>query len=1546
MEKREQVVVVVAVLAAIGTMPAQAAAADFAIYDGAATSPVLVDPSYGGPNDDRDYRQVGRAVQDLRQDVAMVTGAIDPGDVQGLFVDDAAAQEARLEGADQSKVPALITEADDEQTAIIVGVVGESDLVDGIIDAGKFDEAAQIAGEWEAYATKQVDQPVPGVDSALVIAGSDARGTIYGIYSISEEIGVSPWYWYSDVPVAQQDEIVVAGSALVDDGPDVKYRGIFINDEERTIDWAASKFPTDQGTPEVNYYRHVFEMMLRLRLNTLWPAMHENTTPFNAATDSGTYDDGTPINAEEASEYGVVMSSSHTELMLRNDVGEWRPFYERNREALNIQGSNYETAFDYSINKPAIIEYWRERMLANEQFESILKLGMRGVHDGAPRFTPGNPHGFGNVIEMVGDAIAEQRNLVEEVYGNLDAVPQVFVPYKEMGTLYNQGLKDHIPGEVTVMWAEDNRGYLRQVPTQSEAARAGGNGVYYHSQFWGRPKSYVWLNSTPMALMVEQFHRAWNTDAGRYWILNVGDIKPGEMKTELFAKLAWDVDGYDDANIESKFLAEQVERDFGLAGDDAAAVTDALERFDTLESTKRPEQWGVQSSASSDSGSFDGSLSFPFSSTSDGDELQRYINEANELVAILEGLSDGLDEPYRSSFYQQILHRVSSYRNMAEQIGYYWKHQLAADQGRYASAQAYAELSKAARERIRSDEDYWDTVSDGKWSDAIGYSHPHSGNQGVVMLTDDRYANVVSPSPGVGANAEGQTLSGSGTLRFNSASPDAERFFDVFSRNDVEEEWVAEADAPWITLAVTSGAVTTEERVTVTVDWSQLDASATGTIEVYNADDGEPAGDPVATFVVEAEESAVDLNSESGHVEANGYVAIEAEHFAENVPGADGSEWRLVKRNAQRGDTMKAFPETAARVDSDLDQTAHLNYRVYFTSSGQFSGTFYRVPTLNEGSTDAGVARTQRTAIGLDDGVPASASLRGQSVATDSSSDTWARNVMRQIEPLTFTIDVPNPGWHELVVYRSDASIVFDRIIIQTVNGAVGDGLVGPVESPNSIAQGDAVQTATVASLPEELAAYRALPPVTLSVGETLTVDDAEDVVAVESDNETAASVTLDGDEVTVTGNRVGIAVITITNGDGEVSSFTVKVERADGPQLGAYLEEDELVVIDAADGLEASEYANAIDSNNGTHTWALARNGLQAVPVATSSAQANWLATSAAQGQALLEAGPEQNVNSSAAPGTPPRLEFAVDIENGGTYYLFVNSSNPNANADSYHVAVDGQWRYHSSKGGQETDVETWYGSTGVSGAALALDPGEHTISVWAREAGTFLNQIALTTSTSPAFTGFQSPSQRESLGANNPPVIDSVAADPDAGEAPLEVDFSVAASDPDGDELTYEWDFGDGGTSDEQNPVHTYEDPGIYEAAVTVSDGTDQVSASVTIAVEEASGAPAEVRAAAKPSKRVLSKRAKQTAFKVSLRNAGGTVSDPIRVCAKAPKRRLAVKGKRCRSAGSLEPDTRGAVRIVFRVKRAARGKVTRIRFQVSGVAKAPVVRVEVRR
>ncbi|CAM3240034.1 glycosyl hydrolase 115 family protein [Paenibacillus lupini] len=1025
------------------------------LYDGKETAPILLDEGYfGNPYSSRSYRQIVRAVGDLRQDIAIVTGAIKAGTVQQQMVDDPHSQAVRLATADQSKVPTLIHTVEGGkriETAVIIGSISDSPIIRQLMADGKLEEARQIEGKWEAYLIAAVDHPFEGIERALVIAGSDARGTIFGIYTLSEWLGVSPWYWYSDVPVLVQEHIVLnvlVGEPIVEEGPDVKYRGIFINDEERTIDWAKEKFVTENGTPNVNFYRHVFELLLRLKCNVLWPAMHEGTTAFNKVTD----ENGFPVNAKEAAEYGVIMSASHCEMLLRNNVDEWEPWYEAHRNDYDWSGDNYKEAFDYTLNKEAILAYWKERLSANREFESILALGIRGVHDGKYAYK-NLSETFGTEIAIMADVIQEQRKLIEEVYGRADAAPQVFIPYKEMGNLYNEGLKAFLPDDIMLMWAEDNYGYLRQVPNSEERSRFAGSGIYYHSSYWGSPKSYLWLNSIQLSLMVEQFRRAYDTGAGTYWILNVGDIKPGEIVLECFTKLSWDVTGQDDKKLESEFLKSYAMRNYHLSEADATTVAKVMDQYFRLCGTKRPEFFGTENPSSVHTTGFREELAFPFSVTGDGDEGQLLVEQCNWMLETLTTIYDKLDEQHQAALYQQLLHHVTSYLGVAEEYVYYWKNRLAAAQGRYTSAKIYAELSRKGRTRIQAAQDKFWELSDGKWRKAIGYSHPityYGGvNEGIVLLGDDRYSNVSSPAWGAGAAAEGQKTAGVGTLRFHSRLKDV-HYFDVFSRGKDKAEWVAEAER-WIVLSASAGSTTAEERVKVTIDWSNLSISASGLIQVFNANNGKKAGEPIATFVVTATVSEVTFDGPS-FIEANGYIALEAEHYSENRKGKDGSEWRPIKSNGSRGDTMKAFPDTAERVDNEFAKTAQLRYRIYFSSTGMFKGTFYRIPTLNEGFDDYGIPRSCRTAIGLDEVLPSRAQLDGQS---SWGGRRWEENIMRMVESLEFSLTVQTPGWHDLVIYRSDASIVFSRIVIETEQGAVGDSLLGPIESPNNIAGDD-----------------------------------------------------------------------------------------------------------------------------------------------------------------------------------------------------------------------------------------------------------------------------------------------------------------------------------------------------------------------------------------------------------------------------------------------------------------------------------------------------------
>jgi hypothetical protein len=444
-----------------------------------------------------------------------------------------------------------------EKNCVILGTLGRGGIVDRLVAEKKLDVAG-ASGGWESYVLQVVKDPLPGVEQALVIAGSDRRGTIFGIYQLSEMLGVSPWYWWADVPAKKRNFIGVRGDRFVQGPPAVKYRGIFLNDEDWGLrPWAAKTFEPENGCIGPKTYAKIFELLLRLRANYLWPAMHPGTTEFNHFS----------TNREIANEYGIVMGSSHCEQMLRNNISEWDE---------KVFGE-----YNFVTNPGGVFKYWEQRVRENGKLENIFTLGMRGIHDS------GMPGG-GTEREKAArlqTIIAGQRDmLARNVNPNVAAVPQIFCPYKEVLPLYR--LMTNLPEDVTLVWPDDNYGYVRQFSNARERARSGGAGVYYHVSYYGAPRDYLWLCSTPPALIAEEMTKAFDYGADKVWILNVGDLKPAELDIEYFLKLAWNPHAWNGTNTYG-LLEKQLARDFG--NDAAPELTSILAEYYRLNFQRKPE---------------------------------------------------------------------------------------------------------------------------------------------------------------------------------------------------------------------------------------------------------------------------------------------------------------------------------------------------------------------------------------------------------------------------------------------------------------------------------------------------------------------------------------------------------------------------------------------------------------------------------------------------------------------------------------------------------------------------------------------------------------------------------------------------------------------------------------------------------------------------------------------------------------------------------------------------------------------------------------------
>ena len=448
-----------------GITEARTAPGRFPLIERGVPAAVITDPA--------DAPGIGIAAQTLREDFARVCW-----------------QEAPSEG----------------RRAILAGSV-DSPLIQDLAAQGLIDLSG-LKGQYESYFISTPGRIVPGYDDALVIAGADMRGTIYGLYEISEQIGVSPWYDWADVPVRHREDLSLAAGTYTAPQPAVRYRGIFLNDEAPCLtSWVRNTYGTDYG--DHRFYARVFELLLRLRANFLWPAMWG--WAFYA-------DD--PQNSRTAAEMGIIMGTSHHEPMARNHQ-EW------------VRRRGADGPWDYTANRKVLDRFFTEGMERARDTEDLITIGMRGDGDAAL----GQEGQEAQYIGLMESIIRRQRQIIRRVTGRpAEERPQVWALYKEVQQYYDLGLR--VPDDVTILLSDDNWGNVRKLPTAAERTRKGGWGIYYHVDYVGAPRNTKWLNVTPIQNMWEQLQLTWAYGVDRLWVLNVGDLKPMEYPIDLFLAMA------------------------------------------------------------------------------------------------------------------------------------------------------------------------------------------------------------------------------------------------------------------------------------------------------------------------------------------------------------------------------------------------------------------------------------------------------------------------------------------------------------------------------------------------------------------------------------------------------------------------------------------------------------------------------------------------------------------------------------------------------------------------------------------------------------------------------------------------------------------------------------------------------------------------------------------------------------------------------------------------------------------------------------------------
>lgn len=892
---------------------------------------------------------------------------------------------------------------------IIVGTIGESKAIDTLELCGDID-LSEIEGKWESFT-------IQNIDDTLVIAGSDKRGTIYGIYDLCEKMGVSPWSFWADTQVGHADSLYIN---LPEDGytegePSVKYRGIFLNDEFNMSEWSKSMGNTGKNMNNATYEK-IFELLLRLKANYMWPAMHTYSTAFNV----------TENNAKLADEYGIVMGSSHAEPLLRNNLGElydyqeeWKAKPENAGKALNTKTADGKTTIKDDANrtvaymwtdkdndgnavsnKEFLTDYWRARAKANSGYENTYTLGMRGVHDG------GFSTNMNSQTAMQEILAAQTQILKDEVVKtgqDISDVPQVFIPYKEMLDMYNKGLE--IPDYVTLMWPDDNFGYIRQLPTEKERQRSGGAGIYYHLSYYGRPTSYLWLSSTSPALIREEMTKAYDMGAQEIWIANVGDLKPAETEIEYFLDLARDVDTVRNTDI-GDWLKTNAKRDFGFDENKASEYADIKLGYYQNVGSRRPEHF------------VNGLFSESF-----GDEGQRLIDSYASLEKRAEMLYSGLSEDKKPSFYELLLYPVKGAKNMAEKYVYSDKAKRYAEKGYGAAVNKYAELSDDAYQRVVDDTAEYTSMLGGKWDKMMNpYQTRLSGSFGGT-ITGKLENPAVSELPFT--NMEVVVEGGQNYLSFTNYSVEP-KFIDIINTGTGSFEWKAEATSECIKLNKTGGTVGDNDRIYVSIDQSKVNGSFDGGYIEITRYIGETAVDTqrisVTYFDIEINELP-----EKTYAESDGYVSVEAEHFTNSVKNGE-YEWKIEKDFGRSGDSVKAYPDTAKTVATpNKDNSAYLEYDVYFTSSGTFDIDVYRMPTLNELS-----GASMRCDIGVDDGAPVRFSGTTKAVDKSTGADSWGKGVLQNTEVLSGKITIPSAGFHTIKLYNESAGVVIDKFVITT----------------------------------------------------------------------------------------------------------------------------------------------------------------------------------------------------------------------------------------------------------------------------------------------------------------------------------------------------------------------------------------------------------------------------------------------------------------------------------------------------------------------------------
>lgn len=890
---------------------------------------------------------------------------------------------------------------------IIAGTLGSSKLINQLNKKHAID-VSHIEGKWETYTIQVIENPSEGIKKALVIIGSDRRGTAYGLLEVSRMIGVSPWEWWADVTPEKKKNIVLNIKNKTYGSPSVKYRGVFLNDEDWGLQrWAALNFEPETGDIGPKTYAKVFELLLRLRANTIWPAMHKCTKAFYHY----------PQNKIVADNYAIVIGTSHAEPMLCNINAEW----------------NHDTMGDYryDTNAESIKSLFKERAKETANFEGIYTVGMRGEHD-SPMIV--GEDDTDSQVKLLEQVIKDQREILNANSKKSVIKPQAFVPYKEVLHYYQSGL--NLPEDVSLVWTDDNYGYIRQLSNAKEQKRSGGAGVYYHTSYWGRPHDYLWLNSTNPVLMWEEMTKAYEFGSQNIWILNCGDIKPHEYNIELFLDMAWNIDGFKKDNAVKAHHMDWSAREFG--NHNAEAITNLMFNYNRLAFQRRPEFMAWSSVEPVTKPGSTELIQYHY-----GDEVGKRIEAHQDLISSVNTIQKNIPIYRKDAFYELIQYPITGASNLNLKWLYAYKNEFVALQGR-ESASDFATKSFDAFKAIQKETNYFNnTLQNGKWKHIMTMSPRHlpvfseptstlplKEKTGTLGIALESYQMEVNDAV---INSYADVLPVFNAFTKNSY------YIDLFLKGKSELTWEAKPKADWIILSKTTGKLDEnqlEERLWVTIDWEKVPKGENKkeaplghdyqlippSFKVNSGIDFISKGKTTHIGVSVFNPKLKELEDFNGFVEDKGFVSIHAENFSRKEDGK-AANWTTFNGVGYTGGVSIALPRQAnseTKIEAIKKNSPVLEYDFYAFNFGEVNVFLQAIPT-HASNSNTGV----RCAVAIDDAEPVIVDFQ-----TVGRSDTWKQNVLKNAAVKSVKQIVNKAGKHTMKIWMVDPGVMIDQILI------------------------------------------------------------------------------------------------------------------------------------------------------------------------------------------------------------------------------------------------------------------------------------------------------------------------------------------------------------------------------------------------------------------------------------------------------------------------------------------------------------------------------------